>query len=544
MSVLLQQTTVATGITETYSGRTVLTLDQLQHSVEEYPSLLNKYIWYRQSICQIISEQPTRFVCMQLQEQQRCFLPKQDDGTTTCWIITNLETMVSPDRSHCLSYIRSTPRVLQHAMSARIYEGLLPFVAKFSSHICQYCGKVLTEGDTCAFCAQEIQSLLCSAISNRWMFPEDAIQTTRGLVHYEEAANGVVCSECGAIFDLSHGQQLMHGGVVHCPACQAALPHCAICNEAVAFDNVVHVPEFGLYAHKHCVEDRVVVDYHDNNSHSSPRFFGTPDASFPLYLGVELEVDSTLRVSAYPGFIPQIFQCTVLGPRFEFTRDGSLSSQGVEIISHPMDIVEWREQRPVMRRLLRGLIQIGMRGHDAETAGLHVHVSRDAFTTGKIEGTENIPEFGLETAVGRLGVLLYRFSLEVARLSRRTSSSKSQWAKTKSFGACSEQEIRRIRKEIMTGGSHGVELNVTEHTIEFRMFRSTLKLETFYAILAFVEGICRFVMDNPMSVCLNISFTDLLASIADADLTAYFERLSAVAIPFADGVENEQDQGE
>ena len=66
-------------------------------------------------------------------------------------------------------------------------------------------------------------------------------------------------------------------------------------------------------------------------------------------------------------------------------------------------------------------------------------------------------------------------------------------------------------------------INLTNRkTIEFRMFRGTLKSETFFATLQLVDTIVRYVKDHTNNDIQSLQFTDLL--ITD-ESKSYWERV-------------------
>ena len=60
-------------------------------------------------------------------------------------------------------------------------------------------------------------------------------------------------------------------------------------------------------------------------------------------------------------------------------------------------------------------------------------------------------------------------------------------------------------------------------TIEFRFPKGTLKPETFFATLAFVDGIVRFAKQHTTPEIKDFTFEQIIQWIGDDDLTAYWE---------------------
>jgi hypothetical protein len=73
------------------------------------------------------------------------------------------------------------------------------------------------------------------------------------------------------------------------------------------------------------------------------------------------------------------------------------------------------------------------------------------------------------------------------------------------------------------GRYHAVNL-CNRHTIEFRMFRGTLKLETLYATLQLVDRICDLAVNLTDSEMQNISWSEFVSYINEKELINYLKR--------------------
>ena len=122
--------------------------------------------------------------------------------------------------------------------------------------------------------------------------------------------------------------------------------------------------------------------------------------------------------------------------------------------------------------------QLGYTSHQSGTCGLHVHVNRSSLgdTYWKQDDT-----------IARILFLAETFCHELLRFSRRTQYQLDRWAAR--YGRKEEpQDVLRSAK-----GSYNryTCVNLTpSQTIEFRIFRGTLKYSTIIATLQLVEAIC------------------------------------------------------
>lgn len=65
-------------------------------------------------------------------------------------------------------------------------------------------------------------------------------------------------------------------------------------------------------------------------------------------------------------------------------------------------------------------------------------------------------------------------------------------------------------------------MNLTNSsTIEFRLFRGTLKRDIIIASLQLVNNLCKYAMSHDMETCRNAVFTDIVDVHAYRELVAY-----------------------
>jgi len=89
------------------------------------------------------------------------------------------------------------------------------------------------------------------------------------------------------------------------------------------------------------------------------------------FFGVELEADHGNEKDAAARDV-------TFGDLSYVKHDGSLTDDGIEIVTHPCSLRYHLEQFP-WDEILSSLADYGFRSHDTSTCGLHVHVSRSAF---------------------------------------------------------------------------------------------------------------------------------------------------------------------
>ena len=209
-----------------------------------------------------------------------------------------------------------------------------------------------------------------------------------------------------------------------------------------------------------------------------------------LYLGVELEVDG-FRSDSYA------VQCTdyvdsVLGEYARCMSDGSLCN-GFEIVFDPMTRKAFELIRPLVEAVMTELQARGGHSHDSSNCGLHVHVSRAAL--GTTDEAKNL-------AIGKLLEVTERFQPSISAIARRDITT-AGWCSPTGYGHATTDSSRAVRrKATRIQDNQGFACHDTRRyrvwnfqnvpTIECRAFKGTLKASTFFATLAFVDGLVRY----------------------------------------------------
>lgn len=198
-----------------------------------------------------------------------------------------------------------------------------------------------------------------------------------------------------------------------------------------------------------------------------------------LVLGVELEMDNGDGDAAAARLSEEFGADWIY-----FKHDGSLV-EGVELVTHPISpaMMDSAEVRAMWQRISEVALEEGLRSHDTRTCGLHVHVNRDFFGGGTTR--QEMTELKLSTVADRFFEPLTIFS-------RRRPEQLHQWAKRPMLPATKDGWAQRAKTcRSMSHGDRYRAVNMTnDATIEFRLFRGTLRPETLMATFQFVSGLC------------------------------------------------------
>lgn len=242
---------------------------------------------------------------------------------------------------------------------------------------------------------------------------------------------------------------------------------------------------------------------HDYYYKPKPIFYGTG----PRFFGVELEIDDGGESGDNATEILQI--ANEENERIYCKHDGSLND-GFEIVTHPMSLDYQLHQMP-WERICEEAVSMGYTSHQAESCGLHIHVSRDAF--GDTEAQQ-------DAAIARILYFFEKHWEELLKFSRRTQGQLEQWAARYGFKE-HPREILEHAKKGYHGGRYTC-VNLTNRgTIEFRIFRGTLKYNTLIATLQLVDRICDaafFLSDDELK---SLSWTTFAAGCQAPELVRY-----------------------
>lgn len=214
-----------------------------------------------------------------------------------------------------------------------------------------------------------------------------------------------------------------------------------------------------------------------------PKFYSRDDhgKDAPLF-GCEIEVDCG-------GEDDNIAQkcINILDPISAITKhDGSLTA-GFEISIAPMTKKYYRENYSKFEELFKFLVSKGYRAHDTRTCGLHIHVNRESFGDTAMIRSENI---------AKVCWLVSMFRDYVIDFSRRESSYGRLPRPNTDWIGCEDlyqsyAVMRNIGKYAAVNMAH-------VGTYEFRMFKGTLNINTFYLCIDFVN--CLVYAATTMSV--------------------------------------------
>jgi len=354
---------------------------------------------------------------------------------------------------------------------------------------CKHCGQIFAEAinppveDVCEACFEQLYRYC--ACCRMVIFHEDGYE-----IHIAGAEDVSficaacqdqyrVCVDCGDTFSIHHMVYADNGRVCE-TCCSDNYTSCDDCHEYVQNTTITSHGDLELCsACYQCACDREEVEdaeydddaddtdhIHSHDYKPSPYFYEAPTEKKThdsKYYGIELEVERDGHsVLANPN-----------EDYFYYKNDGSLDD-GHEVVSHPATW-DWLQANKAYWSKICAWRSSGYLSGDTETCGMHVHMSRAAFST-----------FHLYKVMR----FFYDNPQFILKISRRKSSSLQQWA---ALGAVSDL-ILKVKVKYGKRKFEAINL-CNKHTIEFRIFKGTLNPITFWANLEFLESLYHYTKD-------------------------------------------------
>ena len=313
------------------------------------------------------------------------------------------------------------------------------------------------------------------------------------------------CDHCDRYYTHSHLWE-SDSSISICDGCSHHYYICYDCESIIHEDNIyAHRGEFYCQRCYEELSDDLSSYVNDYYYKPEPEFLGNSNDG--LYIGVELEVDKGDAIDA-AAKISKNYNDVYL------KRDGSLST-GFEIVSHPATLdyhlldLGWAD-------IMNICLDNNMRSHDTSTCGLHCHVSRDFF--GETQDEQDLH-------IAKLILLIDRFWDNcIVPFSRRNYDNLNRWAAKPNLeildSDTDEEILDKVKKTKHYGRYQAINLQ-NECTVEFRIFRGTLKLNTFIATLQFVDCICRFAKKIRLSGICTADWGDLFIGTNYPELEEY-----------------------
>ena len=289
---------------------------------------------------------------------------------------------------------------------------------------------------------------------------------------------GHKCEHCGKWYQ-DDVCRLGADGEWYCDDCwNENFVTCEECGEILWRDDAYYDEESDYYYCEDCYNSRCrngVRSYHNNPK----RVYHSTETDMEgenRYIGTEIETemgDYQKRIDItkdYGNEEDDIYQM----------HDGSLDNSGIECITQPMTKMYWDAFD--FEGWMAALSDAGARSHDTDDCGLHVHLSRTWL------GTDDRDVQAV--LVARMRQFIADNQPQVERFARRSANHWCVYSKTFEDKCYKEHYAKSVRKDMhkqkgYSGNRYQSVNNENRDTIEFRIFRGTLKANTYRASVEF-----------------------------------------------------------
>lgn len=347
--------------------------------------------------------------------------------------------------------------------------------------------------------------------------------------------NIMTCSNCGAVINESDDFETVNGQVL-CTSClerytttcdrcgeiiwsndsfgdeyTSLCSHCyenhytrCICCDALLHEDDAYHLDGDDYCSE-CYHDEVDKSrsIHDYGYKPEPIFYGDSKR----YFGVELEIDGAGKDSDNADEILAVANKD--DEHIYVKGDGSLDD-GMELVTHPMSL-EYHKQF-CWDELMRKAISLGYRSHQTSTCGLHVHVNRNCFGDTTDEQ---------ENVISHILFFVEKHWAELLKFSRRSEYSINRWAARYGYERTGRDILEKAKKGNL--GRYAAVNLMNYSTIEFRLFRGTLKYNTLIAALELVNAICDLAISLTDDGISNMSWSEFVGTVNEPELIQYLK---------------------
>lgn len=290
----------------------------------------------------------------------------------------------------------------------------------------------------------------------------------------------IICNDCGKskLLNQHYGIVDADNNVIEllCAFCKNKYTICRNCGNASKNKDlfVLHGFDYNPNPDKYlclicnAVEKGIAV--HDYSYKPTPTFYSSKNESkTKLYFGIELEIEAPnineSEIEKKAKALPEQF----------FVKSDSSIEYGFEVVTNPMTFRYMRENSEGFEKILDWRKE-GWKSYDTTTCGMHIHLSKDAFTSLQLY---------------KFMKFFYEHQKLICKISQRKDMrSLSRWA---TFDDNSGSSIIYKAKNKSGGFKRHVAINLSNpYTIEVRVFRGTLNPISFWKNIEFCHALWIF----------------------------------------------------
>lgn len=340
---------------------------------------------------------------------------------------------------------------------------------------CSHCGSFIDTDDYEEFNGE----ILCSDCLDNYTTVCDCCGAR---IWSEDAEGDDYTSLCRQCYDYHY---------TRCEECDALIHN----DDAYEYDD-------SYFCHECYQRIRKNAAIHEYGFKPEPIFYGDSNR----YFGVELEIDGAGKDDEYAEELLDI--ANMREEHIYIKTDGSLDD-GIEIVTHPMSLEYHKDF--CWEDIMHHAVRLGYRSHQTSTCGLHVHVNRDSLSENREEQDE---------VISRILYFVEHHWNEMLKFSRRSEYAMNRWAARYGY----ENSPKAIMDKAKKNYGRYVAVNLCNyHTIEFRLFRGTLKYNTLIATLELVNRICDIALSYTDDEVSKLSWSEFVSNITEPELIQYLK---------------------
>ena len=239
-----------------------------------------------------------------------------------------------------------------------------------------------------------------------------------------------------------------------------------------------------------------------------PHYMPYENENTALLLGAEIEIAGNIHEPDRETVVKKCIQIMNGSDSDEedliySTHDGTVQ---IELDTMPCSL-EFHKNKMNYKELFKYLDKLGYKGHDCDCAGLHIHANRSYL--GKTTLLQQL-------TISKILYIIEKFNDQICVIARRNNDYSRFVGKGKFEDSVVELygRYKNIGKRVALNLEH-------RDTIEFRMFKSTLKPETLLLTFEFVKDIIDFAKSINIEKVECIQWDDIMSTFS-TELRSYY----------------------
>ena len=326
--------------------------------------------------------------------------------------------------------------------------------------------------------------------------------------------NTFKCEECGNVYNDDQGNSDSYNTVI-CNSCHESIVRCSDCGCWCNGNNGRNQIDWEDYCDKCYPKHKGKI--HNYSYKPEPIFHRNTKNELDLF-GVELEIDNGGDDKENASKLLDIMNDN--DEDHIYIKNDASIDDGFEIVSHPATLekhlkeFKWQE-------LMEEAIDLNYKSHDCETCGLHIHINKEAF---------GISEDKQDLNILKLLLVVEMHWNKFVKFSRRTEK-QLEYCDRYGFNILNNtqddaKELLEVAKDSDTSRFHAINLKPF-NTVEIRIFRGTLKYETYVATLQFCQTLLDIIRNTDIQHIQALTWKSIINYANDfnyQELLAYLQK--------------------